>query len=85
MAKETSISKNLLNQICHSVLKTFSCTKVYFAESLGHRTSFLTGEGKESFLPKQKMQITKNLIFFYYSTTLLDETKLKTFILERLK
>ena len=53
-----------LDAVSESVTTFYPDVKIWFAETLGRRQSFLSGAGKESFLPPERTQLSDRYAVF---------------------
>ncbi len=74
-----------LQLLCLEIAQQFNLQRVYFAQKIGKRVSFLAGIGEEDLLPKKSIDVGNDLIFYYHSEEEHNKNQIKDFILNRLK
>ncbi len=77
------MNQKQLHILCQEIAQQFNLQRVYFAQRIGKRVSFLAGIGEEDLLPKRSINIGQDLIFYYHSEEERDANKIKDFILKR--
>ncbi|MFW5995896.1 MAG: hypothetical protein ACOCQB_01380 [Halanaerobiaceae bacterium] len=59
--KKQLTKKQILKEISRAYIEKYPAHKIWFAEKLGKRLSYITGNGREKFLSPEKIHISGNL------------------------
>lgn len=67
--------ENSFTKIALSFSEFFPDSKIWFAEKLGKRVSYLTGAGQESFLKAKEFKLRANYLLYIENIELSEEEK----------
>ncbi|AZO94665.1 hypothetical protein [Halocella sp. SP3-1] len=70
--------KQIFKTLCKKYVDYFPKRKIYIAEMLGKRISYLTGAGKELYVKAVKIPLTDNYLLFIESHQELPSSEIKS-------